>query len=461
MVIEEHARLKILLPSESQWRNISENDVINGSLSILSKCMDDDSFSLGGTYSAQLSAKIRLQNTNAYKITGAKIEVYSWYSGQDEFLRGIFWITSVSRKDDIYTISASDSLIWLDSVSYDDSGNGKNIIYDKLLSDIGNIGYKFNQIIESVNTLLDNEKKLSFYDDTNIVNYLPSGNGYCVLPADMVGKISSTNPRDYASWIAEIACGFIYTDYIDGIAKIRIGQFEEEISDEISVEETEFSSCEIADFALNFIRVYTDIYDGSSGSVYNDSESGITVNISDNPFKDGHWQYNNGNAMDLLNNIYEKLCGNYKNMHGLPFRPFKIKCHCKRNFHLGQKIGLPDSNVSWITSINWRFRGGYTLGCAGKDTRTLYSSSKRSQATKIKDLAYTKVNTEIAKLKKEFSNESSKNFNIIQNQIEQLWDAVNSGTSDMTHLYGLASANLAGKNYGISGKLIIINTEGK
>ena len=71
--------------------------------------MGDSSFSLGGVYSAQLSVKIRLQNTDTYKVTGAKIKVYSRYSGQNDILRGVFWVTSVSRKNDIYTISASDS----------------------------------------------------------------------------------------------------------------------------------------------------------------------------------------------------------------------------------------------------------------------------------------------------------------------------------------------------------------
>ncbi|MDE7139119.1 MAG: hypothetical protein K2O29_11840 [Ruminococcus sp.] len=63
MVIEEHARLEILLPNETEWRYISENDIIQNSLSITSKCMDDGSFALGGVFSAQLSVKLRLQGT--------------------------------------------------------------------------------------------------------------------------------------------------------------------------------------------------------------------------------------------------------------------------------------------------------------------------------------------------------------------------------------------------------------
>ena len=412
MVIEEHARLEILLPEESEWRNIGENGIINNSLSVSSKCMDDSSFSLGGVYSAQLSVRIRLHNTNTYKVTGAKIKVFSQYGGQNEILRGIFWVTSVSRKNDIYTISASDSLVWLDSTSYDDSGQGENIIYGKLASDVGNLGYKLSQIVASVNELLDNENKIGLYVDTGIVNWYPSDVGYCLLPAAMVGEISTKNPRDYASWLAEIACGFVYVDYSDGTAKIRIGQFSEEVNHEISYDEVELDSCEIADFTLKFKQVYTDVYDGSSGSSDSNRGNGIVIDISENPFKDGHWHYNRvigsdgeeyGNAMDIIDNIYGKLCGDGGNCHGLKFRPFNLKCHCTKNFQLGQKITLPNGQESWITSIKWQFRGGYTLSCAGKDTRALYASARRSQSAKVKDLAYTKINTEIAKLKNDIS----------------------------------------------------------
>ena len=402
MVIEEHARLEILLPSESSWRTINENDIINNSLSISSKCMDESSFSLGGVYSAQLSAKIRLENTNTYKLTGAKVKVFSRYGSSAEKLRGVFWITSVTRNKNIYTISGSDALTWLDSTSYDDSSNGENIIYGRLASDVGNLGYKLSQIIATVNEFLDAENKIGGYIDTGIVNWYPSDVGYCLLPADMVGEISTKSPRDFVSWLAEIACGFAFMDYSLGTPRLRIGQFGEEVLNEISSDEIELNSCEIADFTLDFKRVYTGIYDGSSGSVFNGG-NGITIDISENPFKDGHWQYNNGSAMDIIGNIYSKLCGDGENCKGLPFRPFSLKCHCQKYFELGQKVKLPDGNISWITSIKWIFRGGYTLSCAGKDTRVLYASAKRSLSAKVKDLAYTKVNTEIAKLKNEIT----------------------------------------------------------
>ena len=135
MVIEEHARLEILLPNEQNWRHISEYDIIQNSLSIAKKCMEDGSFMLGGVFSAQLSAKFRIsgENVNSYTIIGAKINVYSWYGNdENEKLRGVFWVTSAKRNNDIFTISASDALIWLDGASYGTDSRESNPIYNIL-----------------------------------------------------------------------------------------------------------------------------------------------------------------------------------------------------------------------------------------------------------------------------------------------------------------------------------------
>ncbi len=439
MVIEEHARLEILLPNETDWRYISEDDIIQNTLSITSKCMDDSSFMLGGVFSAQLSAKLRISggNVNSYIIIGAKINVYSWY-GNDlnkEKLRGIFWITSATRINDIYTISASDALVWLDSASYDDreQGTSENKIYARLSSGIRDMTNNLKEIIDVVNEVLDEDKRIVWRGDGGVVNNMPSGIGYVLLPPDEIGEISTKNPRDYVSWLAELACGFIFVGYSEGDAWIKIGQYWEEKFIEILPEETELNSCEIADFKLKFNRVYAEIYNGHSGSEHGEITSGgITVDISANPFKDGHWQYHGGNAMDVIDEMFKKLTSPRIN-----FRPFKLKCHKTEFFELGQKVKLPNGEFSLLTGIKWQFRGGYTLSCAGRDTRILSVAAKRSQAAKVKDLAYTKINAEKSKMMKEITSSNSRietleasdvsDWNTIQGQIEDIWQAINGG----------------------------------
>lgn len=455
MVVEEHARLEILLPNETEWRFVSENDIIQNSLGIAEKCMEDSSFSLGGVNSGQLTAKFKLQGTNSFNIIGSKINVFSWFGDEETAIndknvrfRGVFWVTSAKKINDIYTISASDAMTWLDSVNYNDGGNDSNPIYSQLSSSRRTLNECFKTVIEETNIVLNNITELNYIYNDNIMNNNHYDTGYCLLPPDIIGEISTKNPRDYISWIAELACGFAYVCYKqDGLHEpytqggdhnpyIKIGQFSEENPVEVSYDEVELNSLEIADFVLNFSRVYCKFYDGYDYSRYN-SNGGITLDISENPFKDGWYQY-------LDHGSHSEDCGCYQAVANVMygkileishyFRPFRLKYHGKKYFRLGQKIKLPDGRFSVITSIKWRFRGGTALACAGKDNRLLAVSAKRSQATKVKDLAYTKINIEKTKLMKQI-NENQQNteqnmassWDTIQNQIGEIWDAIGGG----------------------------------
>lgn len=455
MVVEEHARLEILLPNETEWRFVSENDIIQNSLGIAEKCMEDSSFSLGGVNSGQLTAKIKLKETNSFNIIGSKINVFSWFGDEETAIndknvrfRGVFWVTSAKKINDIYTISASDAMTWLDSVNYNDGGNDSNPIYSQLSSSRRTLNECFKTVIEETNIVLNNITELNYIYNDNIMNNNHYDTGYCLLPPDIIGEISTKNPRDYISWIAELACGFAYVCYKqDGLHEpytqggdhnpyIKIGQFSEENPVEVGYDEVELNSLEIADFVLNFSRVYCKFYDGYDYSRYN-SNGGITLDISENPFKDGWYQY-------LDHGSHSKDCGCYQAVANVMygkileishyFRPFRLKYHGKKYFRLGQKIKLPDGRFSVITSIKWRFRGGTNLACAGKDNRLLAVSAKRSQATKVKDLAYTKINIEKTKLMKQI-NENQQNteqnmassWDTIQNQIGEIWDAIGGG----------------------------------
>lgn len=413
MVIEEHARLEILIKDEENWRHISENDIIQNSLSIAEKCMDDSSFSLGGVNSSQLTAKFRLQGTNSFNIIGAKINVFSWFGDEKTAIndktvrfRGVFWVTSATKIDDIYTISASDAMIWLDSVNYSAGNDNSNPIYSELSDWVRSLNSCFEIVIEQTNAILEGIVKLNYISNNNITNNMNYDKGYCLLPPDIIGEISTKNPRDYVSWIAELACGFAFVYYKqDGFREpyvqggdhesyIKIGRLDDENFVEINYDEVELNTLEIADFVLNFSCIYCRFYDGYPYPIGN-GNGGITIDISDNPFKDGWYCYldheNDAEDCDcyqaVANIMYEKILdiSHY-------FRPFKLKYHGKKHFGLGQKIKLPDGRFSVITSIKWKFRGGTSLTCAGKDSRLLSVSAKRSQAAKVKDLAYTKIN---------------------------------------------------------------------
>ncbi|MDE5772312.1 MAG: hypothetical protein K2I06_11930 [Ruminococcus sp.] len=301
-------------------------------------------------------------------------------------------------------------------------------------------------IINLVKGIVGEDKEIAYRADKYMVNNRPDNRGYMLLPSDKIGEISTRNPRDYLSWLAELACGFVFVGYDEGDAWIKIGQYWENEFIEILPDETELNSCEISDFTLKFNRVYAKIYNGHYGSRYSSQPAagGIIIDISDNPFKDGYWECHNGNAMDVISGMYEKLTVDRIN-----FRPFRLKCHKTEFFELGQKVKLPNGEYSLLTGIKWQFRGGYTLSCAGRDTRILSVAAKRSQAAKVKDMAYTKINTEKSKILKQLesdksdlqgqisskdtaiSNLGSRIQNLVdedfQGQIDEIWKVLNGG----------------------------------
>ena len=67
--------------------------------------------------------------------------------------------------------------------------------------------------------------------------------------------------------------------------------------------------------------------------------------------------------------------------------PFRCKVHKPERYQLGQRIDFYDENQevvcqSVITSIEWTFRGGTWLSCAGKDERVLSGCARLSKADK-------------------------------------------------------------------------------
>ncbi len=59
---------------------------------------------------------------------------------------------------------------------------------------------------------------------------------------------------------------------------------------------------------------------------------------------------------------------------------------------------------SIITKMVWRFRGGWTFGCAGKDTRTLSQAARRSLAKRAEDSSKSFTKLQISRLNADIDN---------------------------------------------------------
>lgn len=472
MLIEEHLKGTIYIPInkgsddnpdfEIINHDFTEDDIIHGSCSITSRCCDDQTFSIGGVRPAELALKLRLElpDVNAYTLYGAKIRLYSAYHTapvpDDKWLlRGEFWVTSVKRTKTVYSLRASDAIIWLDSGSYAtnyaaESKVENNPIYQVCVSLGRSINGNledgiFSYVNETLKEMSSEEIKYKLYDD--ITN---GDNGaFALLPVDVSGAAGSCSPRDYAAHLTQLAAGCMQVladpDSPDE-AKIFVTPYGYEPQKgsekfkaswkntiEIQYDDIELDSCDIADYELYIHMVYTKTYDEtgwSCGGTAHKYSGNIVVDLSGNPFLDGRW-YNWGitNGVDelifsVMSNIGTQLSQVHK-------RPFSLKCHhafksLEEMPKLGQKIKIEEKPGEWkesfITKMIWHFRGGWEFGSAGSDSRVLSQASKRSLASHAEDNAKTYANISANTAASNVNSRVTFLENFYDGELSRIWD---------------------------------------
>lgn len=454
MVIYEHVKGTISVPCYNDsgdyagYTNdihFTENDIIKDSCSITSRACDDTTFSLGGVRPAELSIKLKLEGDgiNAYNLYGAKIILYSCYAERptesDWVLRGVFWVTSVSRVRTMYTIRASDALVWLDAGSYlkgdgeNRFSNQKNPIDNMLLESYKTIGGCFGSILGLMNSTLtymgiDTISQYEFPEAfTNIGIFAnnnppyPYGTGWTIYADDENGYFNSHTPSEYAKYLSELYCGFCAVrsclsaeQKSDGkqIVLVPFGyQNTEEGYGEIIVNYDEIAadSCDIAGYTLQFQNFYTETWDGTKWSNYwtpSPYVGNLTIDLSGNAFLDGRWKYVlDKSKEDNINYCDDPNCNTFfplnhiaAHLRSITVRPFKLKCYksfsdWKTYPKLGMQILIRDKcgteKRSILTKIIWKFRGGWEFGCAGSDSRVLSQSAKKSLASHAENNAKT------------------------------------------------------------------------
>lgn len=401
----------------------------------------DGAFEIGGVYSATLSITCRLKNAGTFALKGAEIELFSQYGHESEPYRiGTFWIVNVRRNGDIFTIDAQDAVGWTDVSSYNDTAQEKLQSVGFYLSEYekqkiestGNsptvmewfacLTQMCNKFLQ-IQTGVENMLKWQDYDDKNNLYF---GNEYLWRYYDAVsfyrteimrphlyldnGYASSDCPRDFYRYLAEFTGGFVYTDPKTGY--LTLGQFgmaSHGIA-EISLNEIEADSYDIADYTIRLSSVYArgEISTGywASGRTYLDKpdyEKNMYIYwmTEANPFVDGFASYMSEESFDynmiaLTTSLWETFYHSHPISNDVPgiedlrtrskftVRPFRCTVHAPKRFALGQQIRIHADQTynSIITSIQWTFRGGHQLACGGEDSRVLSDSLRASKADK-------------------------------------------------------------------------------
>lgn len=417
--------------------SFTDSDIVRNSCSIKSSACDSSTFSLGSVRPAELSIQLHLEQDgiNAYNLYGAKIILYSCYRKDpvpsDWIFRGMFWVTSVSRKKTLYTLRASDALVWLNNNSIssasgkvdDDESEVSKKLREKLEGYEGEAGgggvYSLHEIVTNVvtwtNDILQNmiaEKPLAYEHISSIPNDNPklgnSYSGYTLMRKSEEGESRNTrySAIDYVSALAKPACSFVcmrndrYSIQNNTLqvpfSLVPFGFFKDKIRVPFSAIARD--SCDVASYNIYIQKVYFKTYDETgwtNARAYKPMLGNVEIDLSSNCFFDGrrmetvlNYQEDfpdtsDKNECQIVDTAADYLYNN------VLLKPFQATCYLKfddmEHFpKLGQRIEIEYQPGKWaestITNMTWKFRGGWEFSCTGKDTRVLAQAAKRSLA---------------------------------------------------------------------------------
>jgi hypothetical protein len=441
--------------------SFTDSDIIRNSCSIKSSACDSSTFSLGSVRPAELSIQLHLEQDgiNAYNLYGAKIILYSCYRKEpvpsDWIFRGMFWVTSVSRKKTLYTLRASDALVWLNNnsissasgkVDNDESEVSKKL-RDKLEGYEGDAGgggvYPLHTIVADIvtwtNDILQNmiaEKPLIYEHIDSIPNDSPKlGNpysGYTLMRKSEEGESKNTrySAIDYISALAKPACSFVCmrndryqiqnNDLQVPFSLVPFGFFKDKIRVPFSAIARD--SCDVASYNIYIQKVHFKTYDDAgwtNARAYKPMLGNAEIDLSSNCFFDGRRMetvinYNNNcpdtsdkNECQIVDTAADYL------FYNVLLKPFQLKCYLKfddmEHFpKLGQRIEIEYQPGKWaestITNMTWKFRGGWEFSCTGKDTRVLAQAAKRSLAFNSENASKRHADIVAAKARKAADN---------------------------------------------------------
>ena len=345
--------------------------------------------------------------------------------------RGIFTVTSVTKNNDIFTISASDNICWLDGSAFEDNGNGMgNSIYNRL----GAGGFLWNAV-EALGVIAGEfSEGITFHigdlKQIEIPNAMANFSGYdspehgeecheirlILLQSDE----QLDNIRDYVSWLAEYMGGFAIADKNGNIQFCLFETTHDTIPEVLDFSEFEQNTLEIAGFRiyLHSAKVITEDKtwrNCDSGKINENGVINIETVIQNNPFIEFIYSYHLPlNDCDL----YPIVSALQYYQKQIQIRPFSGTYHGNQYLHLGQSIKIKDAQgiayETIITNMTWKFRGGQQIKCIGEDSRTLSQARKRSQAVRMGECMKTQI-TRLEKKIPKMTPMTQEDFNNLEN----------------------------------------------
>ncbi len=280
------------------WKEIAQIDdsnVVNASTK--RQCCADGAFEIGGVYGASLSLTFRLTDITRNQLRSSRIVLRSKYAQEDDWEPvGVFYVTRVRAKGDVYTVTAEDGMLWTDTDYVEGLlAEQTNISSDRPLDgylDNSHITRYTGSVIPLITSGMDNVAEWANFDEISNGSYCneylcskvpvpchvvyrtsdgkvyagSDGKIYQCRSADgeewrptsqiAIVKCCATSSgyksgcaRDFYRWAAELAGGFV-TVGRDGRMCLRQFGMDSLGEVEVSTSDIEWNSADISDFQL-------------------------------------------------------------------------------------------------------------------------------------------------------------------------------------------------------------------
>lgn len=317
--------------------SFSDSNIISGTLT---RSISGESLEVGTVYSSQLSLEVDLPSVSRYELYGCEITLNMTLDGAtDTVPMGVFTITEALQSASKITITAFDSMIKFDDVTFNPSSyTSVQTAYNWLSTMCTACGVTLGNTSAQIGVMPNGLRKVGY--------------------ADVVSDVTSW--RDVLGYLTAFLGGYAY---IGRDGKLYIGSYSSASSDTVP-SNFRFTS-NLSDFRTTYDGL-TAIYkgDGVQEYVSNSNSGGIVLNLGVNPFLQITDQ---SNRLDALQEIIDAWDGIY-------YVPYDSDIPLMPQYDPGDVLTFTDNqagayDIGAITEITYTLGGTMHVLCSGDNPR--------------------------------------------------------------------------------------------
>ena len=317
--------------------SFSDSNIFSGTLT---RSISGESLEVGTVYSSQLSLEVDLPSVSRYELYGCEIELNMTLDGAtDTVPMGVFTITEALQSASKITITAFDSMIKFDDVTFNPSSyTSVQTAYNWLSTMCTACGVTLGNTSAQIGVMPNGLRKVGY--------------------ADVVSDVTSW--RDVLGYLTAFLGGYAYIGRDD---KLYIGSYSSSSSDTVP-SNFRFTS-NLSDFRTTYDGL-TAIYkgDGVQEYVSNSNSGGIVLNLGVNPFLQITEQ---SNRLDALQEIIDAWDGIY-------YVPYDSDMPLMPQYDPGDVLTFTDNqagayDIGAITEITYNIGGTMHVLCSGDNPR--------------------------------------------------------------------------------------------